>query len=104
MQISDIMTREIAFSLFDVVGVDDLAAMPRYQDHSREVYEAILETAEKVATDYFAPHNRKGDLNEPRVVNGVVELIPEVKEAMTAYREAGFFSAHHECPAHGRCL
>lgn len=96
MQIAELMAREIAFSLFDVVGVDDLAEMPRYQDHSREVYEAILETADKVAGDYFAPHNRKGDLNEPRVVNGVVELIPEVAEAMDAYREAGFFSAHHD--------
>ncbi len=96
MQIAELMAREIAFSLFDVVGVNDLAEMPRYQDHSREVYEAILETADKVAGDYFAPHNRKGDLNEPRVVNGVVELIPEVAEAMDAYREAGFFSAHHD--------
>ena len=56
----------------------------------------MLETARKIADDYFAPHNRKGDLNEPRVVNGVVELIPEVAEAMDAYREAGFFAAHHD--------
>ena len=96
MQISELMAREIAFSLFDVVGVDDLASIPRYQDHNRDVYEAVLETALKVSSDFFAPHNRKGDLNEPRVVNGVVELIPEVKEAMEAYRDAGFFSAHHD--------
>ena len=96
MQISDLMAREIAFSLFDVVGVDDLQSIPRYADHNREVYEAVLETALKVSSEYFAPHNRKGDLNEPRVVNGVVELIPEVAEAMDAYSEAGFFSAHHD--------
>ena len=96
MQISEIMAREIAFSLFDVVGVEDLDAIPRYQEQSAEIYQAVLETAQKVASDHFAPHNRKGDLNEPRVVNGVVELIPEVSEAMDAYREAGFFSAHHD--------
>ena len=84
MQISEIMAREIAFSLFDVVGVEDLDAIPRYQEQSAEIYQAVLETAQKVASDHFAPHNRKGDLNEPRVVNGVVELIPEVSEAMDA--------------------
>ncbi len=90
MQITDIMAREVAFALFDVVGVEDLSALPRFESHNRETYEAVLETARKIADDYFAPHNRKGDLNEPRVVNGVVELIPEVAEAMDAYREAGF--------------
>ena len=58
MQISDLMAREIAFSLFDVVGVDDLQSIPRYADHNREVYEAVLETALKVSSEYFAPHNR----------------------------------------------
>lgn len=96
MQISELMAREIAFSLFEVVGVDHLKDLPRYQEHNRETFEAVLETARKVADETFAPHNRKGDLNEPRVVNGVVELIPEVKDAMEAYKEAGFFAAHHD--------
>lgn len=96
MQISDLIAREVAFALFDVVGVEDLSTLPRFESHNREIYEAVLETARKIADDYFAPHNRKGDLNEPRVVNGVVELIPEVAEAMDAYREAGFFAAHHD--------
>ena len=96
MQISDIMAREVAFALFDVVGMEDLSNLPRFESHNRETYEAVLETARKIADDYFAPHNRKGDLNEPRVVNGVVELIPEVAEAMDAYREAGFFAAHQQ--------
>ena len=96
VQISDMMAREVAFALFDVVGVDDLADLSRFQSHNRETYEAVLETARKVAEDHFAPHNRQGDLHEPRVVNGVVEVIPEVATALEAYREAGFFAAHHD--------
>ena len=54
MQISDIMAREVAFALFDVVGVEDLSALPRFASHNRETYEAVLETARKIADDYFA--------------------------------------------------
>ncbi|MFZ8528558.1 hypothetical protein ACO1NJ_14645, partial [Staphylococcus aureus] len=36
----------------------------------------------------------KLDANEPTLVNGRVEIIPEVKAALDAFIEAGFMGAH----------
>ncbi len=38
----------------------------------------MLHLAEQIATRDFAPHNRKADEDEPRLVDGRVELITEV--------------------------
>jgi alkylation response protein AidB-like acyl-CoA dehydrogenase len=56
----------------------------------------VLTLAYNVADKYFASHAREADLNEPHVEGGKVQLVPAVKEAMHAFREAGFFSAHHD--------
>ena len=60
----------------------------------------------QIAEDKFAPHNRKSDLDEPRFEGGRVHIIPEVKEALDAFRDAGFEVMvcggpnvdAHECP------
>ncbi len=41
----------------------------------------MLDLSEQVATKHFAPHNKKADAQEPRVEDGRVVLIPEVREA-----------------------
>ena len=88
--------RDLRFQLFEVLDTATLPARPRFADHSREVYEDVLNLAYNVADRYFANHAREADLNEPHVVDGKVQLLPAVGEAMRAFREAGFFSAHHD--------
>jgi butyryl-CoA dehydrogenase len=73
--------------------VEALTARPRFADHGRETFDAVLDLCETLAAERFAPHNRKADLNEPRFVDGRVEMIPEVREALAAFREAGLFAA-----------
>ncbi|GHG40093.1 acyl-CoA dehydrogenase [Deinococcus indicus] len=88
--------RDLQFQLFEALDTEALTARPRFAEHSREVYEDILNVAYTVADRYFANHTREGDLNEPHVVDGRVQLPAAVGEAMRAFREAGFFSAHHD--------
>lgn len=88
--------RDLQFQLFEALDTEALTARPRFAEHSREVYEDILNVAYTVADRYFANHTREGDLNEPHVVGGRVQLPAAVGEAMRAFREAGFFSAHHD--------
>ena len=45
------------------------------------------------AHDLFAPHNKKADQNEPHFDGERVHLIPEVKQALDAFREAGLMAA-----------
>ncbi|MGM9322279.1 acyl-CoA dehydrogenase [Deinococcus aquaticus] len=88
--------RDLQFQLFEALNTEALTARPRFAEHSREVYEDILNVAYTVADRYFANHAREGDLNEPHVVGGRVQLPAAVGDAMRAFREAGFFSAHHD--------
>lgn len=88
--------RDLQFQLFEVLDTASLPERPRFAEHSREVYDDILNLAYNVAEKYFAGHTREADLNEPQVVEGKVKLVPQVAGAMQAFRDAGFFSAHHD--------
>ena len=87
--------RDLQFMLYELLDAGQLPQRERYQDHSRETFDDTLNLAYSLAEKYFAPHNREADLNEPHVVDGKVRLIPQVKEALEAFKKAGFFSAHH---------
>jgi len=84
--------RDIAFLLHEWLDVETLTKRPRYAEHSRETFDAVLELAERIATEHFAPHNRTADENEPRMVDGKVVLIPEVAQALKVFSEAGLIA------------
>ncbi|NIB40451.1 acyl-CoA dehydrogenase [Pseudomaricurvus alkylphenolicus] len=88
--------RELDFLLYELLDTEALLQRPRYQEHSREVFKATLETARTVAERYFANHNAKGDANEPSFDGDKVHLIPETQEAWDAFAEAGFLAAHYD--------
>lgn len=84
--------RHLDFMLYEMFGIEGLRSYPRYAEHSRETFDAAIELAHKVALEKFLPHNRKSDLNEPRMVDGKVVLIPEIEEGLKAFNEAGFMA------------
>lgn len=86
-------SRNLAFELYEVLDAETLTRRERFADHSRETFDAALGTARSIAEKHFAPHNRKGDEEEPRFVDGAARLIPEVKPAVEAFLEAGFHNA-----------
>ncbi len=85
--------RDIEFLLYEWLDAESLTTRPRHTDHSRETFDAALKTSEQIATDLFAPHNRKADLNEPHFDGEHVHLIPEVKPALEAFSAAGLMAA-----------
>jgi len=96
MQSKLLNRRDLDFILYELLDVESLTKRPRFAEHSRETFDAALDTAAKIAEEKFAPHNRKADLNEPRFENGRVKMIPEVAEALLAFREAGFMAASQD--------
>lgn len=48
--------RDLAFLLYDRLDANALTALPRYAEHSRETFDAVLDTSERIAADLFAPH------------------------------------------------
>ena len=88
--------RELAFQLYEVLGVESLLSRPRFAEHSRQTFDAALEAAAKIALNVFQPHHRKADLEEPRFVNGEVQVIPETAEAIRAFAESGLPAAGND--------
>jgi alkylation response protein AidB-like acyl-CoA dehydrogenase len=85
--------RDVAFWLYDWLHADSLTQHKAYAEHSRETFDAVLELSEQLATDLFANHYKKSDQIEPRLENGRAKVIPEIKQAIVAYAEAGLFAA-----------
>jgi alkylation response protein AidB-like acyl-CoA dehydrogenase len=80
--------RDMDFLLFEWLGVDELTKHERFDEHSRETFEGLLDLCEQLAARYFATHNKKSDTNEPSFDGEKVTLIPEVKEAWAAFAQA----------------
>jgi alkylation response protein AidB-like acyl-CoA dehydrogenase len=85
--------RDLDFLLYEWLDATALTARPRYASHDRATFDAVLDTAHKIATEYFAPHNRKSDINEPTFDGTHVNVIPEVKDAIDAFNAAGLTAA-----------
>lgn len=97
-------SRNLAFELYEVLDAVALTQRPRFAEHSRATFDAALATARRLAEEEFAPHNRKSDEQEPRFVDGGVQLIPELAPALRAFHEAGFINASRDFEAGGMQL
>ena len=89
-----ISERELDFLLYEFLDTESLLQRERYADHSREVFNATLETARQLAQDLLAPHLREGDEDEPKFLEGRARTIEPTKVAWRAIADAGFLSAH----------
>jgi alkylation response protein AidB-like acyl-CoA dehydrogenase len=85
--------RDLEFLLYEWLEVPALTGAARYADHSRETFDAVLDTCERMATERFAPHNQKADREEPRFDGDTVHLIDEVKPALQAFAGAGLLAS-----------
>ena len=96
--------RDLAFLLYEFLDLEALAGRPRHAGQDRAVWDAVIDAAETLATDQFAPHAAKADEHEPTFDGERVHLIPEVKEALDAYVEAGFMGASFDTSVGGMQL
>lgn len=85
--------RDVEFMLYDWLDVEALAQRPRFADHSRETFGAAIDSAEQMASELFAPHNKLSDQREPHFDGEHVSIIPEVRRALDAFSAAGFMAA-----------
>ncbi|HJV82717.1 acyl-CoA dehydrogenase [Noviherbaspirillum sp.] len=93
MQSKIVSRRDLEFVLYEWLRAEELTGRARYADHSRETFNAALDTCEQIATDLFAPHNKKNDQEEPHFDGERVHIIPEVKSALKAFCESGLMAA-----------
>jgi alkylation response protein AidB-like acyl-CoA dehydrogenase len=85
--------RTIDFLLYDWLDVQSLHERARFADHSRETFDSVLDTCERIAREKFAPFNRQADTEEPWFDGEKVHLPKASHEAAQAYFESGMLAA-----------
>jgi butyryl-CoA dehydrogenase len=83
----------VDFLLHDWLDVASLQARPRFADHSRETFDSVLDTCEKIARDKFAPYSRLSDTEEPWFDGEKVHLPEASHAAAQAYVDSGMLAA-----------
>ena len=87
------MRATLDFLLNDWLKVGELCVRPRFADHSTGTFSAVLDTAERIAKDKYAPFNRLVDLQEPHFDGEKVILPQATHDAWAAYAGSGMLAA-----------
>ncbi len=86
-------SRDVRFTLFEMLEADKLTKYPPFSDHDRDIFEDVLNLAERLAVDSFYPANSEGDKEGGAKFDPATNTVkvPEIiKNAWNAYVEAGF--------------
>ncbi|GAA4422338.1 acyl-CoA dehydrogenase [Acidovorax lacteus] len=83
----------LEFLLYQWLQAETLQQRPRFADHSRETFDAVLGTCERIAREKYAPFNRTVDTQEPHFDGEKVILPACTHDAQKAYAESGMLSA-----------
>ena len=81
------------FLLYDWLDAESLNKSERFADHSRETFDAVLDTCERIAREKYAPFNRTVDMQEPHFDGEKVILPQATHDAHKAFVESGMMSA-----------
>ena len=90
--------------LYHWLGVETLNQRERFSDHSRETFDAVLDTCERIAREKYAPFNRIVDTQEPHFDGEKVILPQATHDAHAAYVESGMLSAAQDYALNGMQL
>lgn len=88
-----IRRRDFDFLLYDVFGAQTLCETSVFAGQTREVFDAILDTAIRLAEEKFEPCAALLDADEPRWEGGKVILPNELNSAVRSFVDAGFVAA-----------
>ena len=83
----------LEFLVYDWLQAEDLTSRERYADHSRETFDAVMDTCERIAREKYAPFNRTVDTQEPTFDGEKVIQPACTGEARQAYADSGMLSA-----------
>ena len=85
--------RDLAFYLYELFDTQALCQRERYQDHDKQTFDEVINTAKTIAEKYFLPIRQKLDVHQPTFDGTKVHLIDEMKPAYDALNESGLPSA-----------
>ena len=96
--------KDMLFNIEHLARIDQVAAMPGFEDAGLETAQAVLEESAKLNQDVLAPLNWEGDKNPSSFKAGVVTTTPGFKEAFKQYTEGGWQGLQHPVDFGGQGL
>ncbi len=96
--------RDLDFLLYEWLDVEALTKRARFAEHGREIFDDLLDLSERIATERFAPHNKRNDREEPSFDGETVHVIDEVRDALRAFGEAGLIGSAMDAEVGGMQL
>ena len=91
-QIVDI--RDARFVLYEQLGIDKLCERPKFKDHSKDIFEMVLDEAEKLTVNEIVPTYEEGDKvgaqYDPKTKS--VKTPPSFRKALEAYKAGGWIA------------
>jgi alkylation response protein AidB-like acyl-CoA dehydrogenase len=98
------LRKTLDFLLYQWLDVESLNKRERFTDHSRETFDAVLDTCERIAREKYAPYNRLVDTQEPQFDGEKVILPQATHDAHAAYVASGMLSAAQDYALDGMQL
>ncbi len=96
--------KDMLFVINELADLDAVAALPGFEDATRDTAQAVLEENARFVQDVIAPLNRAGDTAPSTWKDGVVTTTPGFKQAFKSYGEAGWQGVQHDVEHGGQGL
>lgn len=85
--------RNLRFLLHEVFKVEELVKHPIYQDHSKETFDMMLDTAKQISDTLLHPIYEEMDKNKPELGDNVIHVHPQVRAIMKEFGDGGWIAA-----------
>ena len=96
--------KDMLFNIKHLADIDQIAAIPGFEDAGFETAEAVLEEAAKFTQGVLSPLNWEGDKNPSSWKDGVVTATPGFKEAFVQFAAGGWQGLQHPVDFGGQGL
>jgi len=96
--------KNLKFLLYDVFDSQALCRHPLYEEHGRETFDLVLDTALKLGQDLLRPSLAGMDREPPRFEDGRVLVHPSVREMMREFGQGGWIAAQAPFELEGQQL
>ena len=96
--------KDMLFNIQHIARIDQIAALPGFEDAGLETAHAVLEEAAKFNESVLSPLNWEGDKNPSSWKDGVVTTTPGFKAAFKAFADGGWQGLQHPAEYGGQAL
>jgi alkylation response protein AidB-like acyl-CoA dehydrogenase len=85
--------RNLHFLLYEVFNAEALTQYPYYQDHARETFDMVLDSAEQISEKLLKPLLTEMDRKEPQLVDGRIKIHEGMFPILKKFGEDGWINA-----------